>query len=127
VDDPVTAFLLRAGAQTRDIGAAGRLREQLAPNLLAGSERRPIFALLLLAGERHHGRAAHAMPNDEHGAELAIRSLFLLPDHPLDRRGAATAIFLRPVQAGPAGIGLLLLPGLGDLKNVGALKPYTTK
>jgi hypothetical protein len=49
-------------------------------------------------------------------------ALFLLPDHALDRRRAAAAIFLRPVQAGPAGIGLLLLPGLADLDDVGALE-----
>ena len=78
--------------------------------------------LLLLAGERHHGRPAHAVADDEHAAELAERALFLLPDHALDRRRAAPAIFLRPVQAGPAGIGLLLLPGLCDLEDVGALE-----
>src|SRR5207244_13171310 len=45
----------------------------------------------------------------------------LLPDHALDRACAAAAIFLRPVQAGPAGIGFLVLPGFCDLEQVGAL------
>src|SRR5215475_6429843 len=81
-----------------------------------------MLALVPLAGEGHHGRSAHAVPDDEHRAELAESALLLLPDHPLDRRSAAAAIFLRPVQAGPAGIRLLLLPGLRDLQNVGVLE-----
>src|SRR5439155_21749486 len=96
--------------------------EQLTPDLFTRGERRQILALLLLAGERHHGRPAHAVADDEHAAKLADRALFLLPDHALDRRRAAAAIFPGPVQAGPAGIGLLLLPGLCDLQNIGALE-----
>ncbi len=42
-----------------------------------------------------------------------IGALLLPPDHPLDRGGAPAAVVLGPVQAGPAGVGLLLLPGLG--------------
>src|SRR5712675_2810104 len=83
--------------------------------------------LLVFTGVGHHGRPAHAVADDEHRAELAERALFLLPDHALDRRRAAAAIFLRPVQAGPAGIGLLLLPGLGDLQNIGVLERRAAK
>ena len=115
-------LLLRAGAQAGDVGTAGGFGEQLAPDLLAGGERRQIFALLVFAAKRHHGRPAHAVADDEHRAELAEGAFLLLPDHPLDRRGATAAIFLRPVQAGPARIGLLLLPRLGDLEDVGALQ-----
>src|SRR5580704_5843499 len=97
VDDPVTAFFFRAGAQARDVGAAGGLGKQLAPYLFAGGERRQIFALLGFAGKRHHGRPAHAVADDEHGTELAVRALLLLPDHPLDRGCATAAIVLRPV------------------------------
>src|SRR5579864_2139986 len=79
--------------------------------------------LLLFAGERHHGRPAHAVADDEHRTELAEGAFLLLPDHALNRRRAATAIILWPVQAGPARIGLLLLPGLRDLQHVGALEP----
>src|SRR5262245_44235924 len=77
-----------------------------------------MLALLLFAGERHHGRAAHAVADDEDAGEIAERPLFLLPDHALDRRRAAAAIFLWPVQAGPAGVGLFLLPGLCGLEQV---------
>ena len=80
------------------------------------------IALLLLAGERHHGRPAHAVTDDEHAAKLAERAFFLLPDHALDRRRATAAILLGPLQAGPAGIGLLLLPGFCHFKDVGALE-----
>ena len=90
--------------------------------MFAGSKLRQIVALVLLAAERHHGRAAHAFADLERLRQLAVDALFLLPDHLLDRGRAAAAIFLRPVQAGPAGIGLLLLPGLRDLENVGALQ-----
>src|SRR3954466_14208779 len=86
--------------------------------MFAGGKFRQIVPLVLLAAERHHGRAAHALADLERLRQLAVDALFLLPDHPLDRRGAAAAIFLRPVQAGPAAIGLLLLPGLSDLDHV---------
>ena len=122
VDDPVVALLLGAGAKPGDIGSPGGFGKQLAPDLFAGGERRQVFSFLLFAGEGHHGRPAHAVADDEHAAELAESALFLLPDHALDRRRAAAAIFLRPVQAGPAGIGLFLLPGFRDFEDVGALE-----
>src|ERR1700738_3723177 len=123
VDDPVVALLLRAGAQARDVGAAGRLRKQLAPDLLAGGKLRQIMAFVLLAAERHHGRTAHALADLERLRQLAVDALFLLPDHLFDRGGAAAAIFLRPVQAGPAAFGLLLLPGLADVDDLFLLQP----
>src|SRR5579871_328310 len=115
VDDPVVALLLGAGAQARDVGAAGGLGEQLAPDFLAGGKLRQIAALGLLGAVGHHGRAAHALADLERLRQLAVDALFLLPYDALDRRGAAAAIFLRPVQAGPAGCRLLFLPGLADL------------
>src|SRR6185437_4003703 len=63
-----------------------------------------------------------AVADDEHRAELAVRAFFLLPDHALDRRSAAAAIVLRPVQTRPPRLRLRLLPGLCDLKDVGALE-----
>src|SRR5262245_30796285 len=118
VDDPIVALLFRTRAQTSDVGAGGRLGEQLAPDLFACGELRQIAALGVLAAPGHHGRAAHALADLERLRQLAVDALFLLPDHALDRRRATSAIFLRPVQAGPAGIRLLLLPGLADLDHV---------
>ncbi|MGY4450109.1 hypothetical protein ACVWZR_004769 [Bradyrhizobium sp. i1.3.1] len=64
------------------------------------------------------GRAAHALADLERLRQLAVDALLLLPDHLLDRRGVAAAIFLRPVQAGPIAFELLLLPGLADIDDV---------
>src|SRR4029077_13394729 len=63
----------------------------------------------------------------ERAAEFEIDPLLLLPDHALDRRGAATAIFLRPVQAHPAALRLLPLPRLGHLDDVVLLQFDTAK
>src|SRR5262249_30565205 len=118
VDDPVVALLLGAGTQARNVGAAGRLGEELAPDLLPRGELRQIAALVVLAAIGHHGRAEHALADLEGPGQFAVDALFLLPDHALDRRCATAAIFLRPVQASPAGFRLLLLPGLADLDHV---------
>src|SRR3954452_6033749 len=123
VDDPVVALLLRAGAQPGNVGTAGRLGKQLAPDLFARSEFWQIVPLVLFAAECHHGRAAHAFADLEGLRQLAIDALFLLPDHFFDRGSAAAAIFLRPVQAGPAAFGLLLLPGLADIDDLFLLQP----
>src|SRR5436190_24370533 len=122
VDDPAIAVLFSARAQAGDVGAARGLGKQLAPDLFARCERRQITPLLLFAGKRHHCRAAHAMTDDEHSAELAERPFLLLPDHAFDRGRAAPAIFLWPVQARPTGVRLLFLPGFCDLKNVRAFE-----
>src|SRR6185312_14995061 len=52
VDDPVVALLLRAGTKPRHVRAAGRLGEQLAPDVFAGRELWQIVPLVLLAAER---------------------------------------------------------------------------
>src|SRR5204862_2746079 len=79
----------------------------------AGGELRQPGALVLFAAERDHGRAAHTFADPERLAQPDIVALLLLPDHALDWGGAAAAIFLLPLQAGPAAFGFLLLPGLG--------------
>src|SRR3954452_9267086 len=104
VDDPVVALLLRTSAQPGNIGAAGGLGKQLAPDLFAGGEFWQIMPLMLLAAIGHQCRPAHALADLERLRQLAIDALFLLPDHALDRASAAAAIFLRPVQTGPAGL-----------------------
>src|SRR5689334_18743028 len=92
IDDPVIAVLFSARAQAGDVGAARGLGKQLAPHLFARCQRRQITPLLLFAGKRHHGRAAHAMADDEHSTELAEGPFLLLPDHTFDRGRAAPAI-----------------------------------
>src|SRR5262249_20766268 len=118
VDDPVVALLLGAGAQARDVGTGGGFGEQLAPDFLTGSEFRQIAALGLLVAPGHHGRPAHALADLERLRQLSVDAFFLLPDHALDGGSPTAAIFLWPVQAGPAAVCLLLLPGLADLDHV---------
>src|SRR5664279_765010 len=127
IDDPVIALFLSAGAQARDIGTAGGFGEQLAPDLFAGGELRQIMAFVLLVAKGHHGRPAHALADLERLRQLAVDAFFLLPDHALDRGGAAAAIFLRPVQAGPTAFGFLLLPGLADIDDLFFLQPDTAE
>src|SRR5476651_708496 len=122
VDDPVVAVALGAGAQAGDVGSAGGLREQLAPDFLAGGDLRQIAPLVGLAAIGHHRRPAHALTDLERAGELEVDSLFLLPDHLFDRAGAASAIFFWPVQADPAAFGLLLLPGFCHFDDVGLLQ-----
>src|SRR5216684_1229132 len=108
---------------------SARVRRPATSEPPAGSENNwhQIFSLLIFTGKGHHGRAAHAVADDEHSAELAEGALFLLPDHALDRRRTAPAIFLRPMQAGPAGIGFLFLPGFCHFEDVGALELDTAE
>src|SRR4051794_15886136 len=91
--------------------------------MFAGRELRQVVTLVLLAAERHHGRPAHALTDLERLRQLAVDALFLLPDHLLDWRSATAAIFLWPVQAGPAALGLLLLPALADVDDLFILQP----
>src|SRR6476661_8978530 len=81
------------------------------------------MAFVRFAAIRHHGRTAHAFADLERLRQFAVDAFLLLPDHALDRGGAAAAIFLRPVQAGPAAVGLLLLPGLADIDDLFLLQP----
>src|SRR5262249_39927363 len=99
-------------------GSARGLGEKLAPDFLARGDLRQITPLAGFAAIGHQRRPAHAFADLEGARELEIDALLLLPDYALDSRGAAAAIFPRPVQAGPAALGLLLLPGLGDLDDV---------
>src|SRR4029077_10256240 len=121
------ARLLRAGAQPCDVGAGGRFGKQLAPDLFTRGELWQIAPLGVLAAIGHHGRPAHALADLERLRQLAVDAFFLLPDHPLDGRGATAAIFLRPMQASPAAFGFLLLPGFSDLDDIVLREPDTAE
>src|SRR5258706_16261432 len=54
---------------------------------------------------------------------LTVISFSMPPYRPLNRGAPPPAIFLRPVQAGPAGVGFLLLPGLADIDDFFLLQP----
>ena len=61
----------------------------------------------------HQHRNAHAEPDLEHAARHDVILLFLVVDHLLDRRAAATATLLGPGDAGKPRVRLLGLPGFG--------------
>ncbi len=115
VEQPVVAVAHGAAAQARQVGAGARLAEELAPDLLAAHQLGNPALLLLLGAVGQDGRAAHADADAEDVGRRGELRLLLPPDHALDRGGAAAAVLLGPGDAGPARVGLLLLPGLRPL------------
>ena len=118
VDHPALAVTLGAGADAGHVGARRRLGEELAPHFLAVQRRLDVALEMLGRGIGHHGGNAHAEPDVEEAQRHQVVRLFLLVDHLQDGRAAAAAIFLRPGDAGVAGLGLLVLPLLGFLEQL---------
>ena len=116
VHHPVVAVTHRAHAQAGEVGAAGRLGEELAPDLLAADQLREVAALLLLGGVHHHHRRAHAEADAEVADRHVVLGLFLFEDHVVEDRQTLAAVLLGEVHDGVAGVGLLRLPlpGLGE-------------
>jgi hypothetical protein len=112
VDQPVVAVPGGGHAQPRQVGAGGRLAEELAPDLLAARHLLEEALLLLVGAVGHQGRAEHAEADAVDVGRHAELALLLTPDDPLDRRAAAPAVLLGPRDAGPARIVLLGLPRL---------------
>ena len=86
------------------VGPAAGLGEALAPDLLAGQQRREIALLLLVAAPGDDRRAGHAEPD---AADVVRRtdSRGLLEEDALERvRRPAAAVLLRPGQADVAGV-----------------------
>ena len=113
VHDPLVAVPLGAGPKPCQVGAGGRLAEQLAPDLRAAQHLRQPARLLLVCAVRHQRRPRHAEPDGEDVRRHVEARLLLTPDHGLDGRGLAAPVLPRPGDARPAGVGLLDLPGLG--------------
>ena len=110
VHHPFVAALLRTRAQCREVRAAGRLAEELTPDLFAARELRQEALLLLFGRVRHQRRRRHALADLEDALRRFELALFLAPDHLLDRARAAAAEFLGPAQARPTRVELALLP-----------------
>src|SRR5260221_494231 len=75
--------------------------------LSAGGGLGQLVVFVLPAAMGHPRRPPHPLADLEGLCQLAESAFFLLQDPPLDGGGAPPAIFLRPVQTGPAGFGLL--------------------
>ena len=73
--------------------------------------------LLLRRAVGHDRGRAHAVADAEDVGRRPELRFLLVPDHALDRGRAAAAVLLRPGDAGPAGVGLLLLPLLGSAER----------
>src|SRR5439155_20038054 len=102
---------LRARPARGQVGAGVRLREALAPHLLASQDATQEAALLRLGAVLDEGRADQRRPHaDVDQAGGADARVLLGEEELLDRRGAAAAVLARPVEPGPAPLVQLPLP-----------------
>ncbi len=92
------------------VGAGGRLGEQLAPDLVAVQHRPQVARLLLVAAVRDDRRPEHAHADHVEDAGDAGRADLLVDDHLLDRPAALAAELLGPHDAGQTALGELALP-----------------
>ncbi len=111
VQDVVVTVALGARAQRREVGARARLREALAPHLVAAQDLREVRGLLLVAALLDEGRA-RVQRADEVDADVrrACAGRLLVEDQLLGRRRAPPAVFLGPVQARVTGVEEATLP-----------------
>src|ERR1700740_2470469 len=99
----MVALAPRRGLQGGEVRARPRLGEALTPPIVDIGGARQKAALLLLGAELDQYRTDHR--DVERGALRRRTQLVLLEkDHPLHRRPAGSAIFLRPVEGGPAAL-----------------------
>src|SRR5207247_5639959 len=101
VHDPLIAVAHPAGAEAGEIGTRARLREQLAPHVLALQHRSEKTLLLLLGAPRDDRRARHRDADREHARRDVEARLLLVEDPLLPPRAAASAELLRPRDTGP--------------------------
>ena len=91
--------------RTRGEVAAGvRLAEELAPDLVAGEDRRQEPALLRLGAVRDQRRADVVDADAVHQLRRARARQLLVEDRLLRRRRAAPAVLARPEEADVAGV-----------------------
>ena len=121
IDDPLVAVLLGLGAQCREVGTAGGLREQLAPDFFAAGEFGQETITQLGGTPGHDGGRDHALSDNEEARGDVVFVLLLTPDYPLDGCCATATVFLIPADAGPAAVVFALLPQLGDGEPTQAL------
>src|SRR5262245_47161442 len=121
VDDPLVALAHGARPQAGQIRAGGRLREELAPDLLTGERARRIAPLVLFARVGEEGGHAHAQPDFEVAAGDEEVRFLLAPDHLLDGAPAPASVLAWPRDAGEPGVRLAALEVLGPGQAFGLL------
>ena len=93
-----------------EVGAGGRLGEELAPDLLGGQHRPEVALLLLLGAVRDQRRAEHPDADDVEDAGHPGAADLLVDDHLLERAEAGAAVLRRPGDGGEAALGQAPLP-----------------
>src|SRR4030095_4302629 len=121
VDHPGVALEARAGLHVGEVRAGVRLRVALAPDLLAGDDRRQGAARLRPAAERDQRRAEQRLAHVVQPAGRAGTRVLLVEDHLLGERRAPAAVLARPADAGPRARRELLLPGAPLLDEGGVV------
>ena len=110
VDHPLIAAELGARHRAGHVGAAARLAEQLAPDVLAGQDAQQELLLLQIGAVRQDGRGGQRADADLGDADGADALEFLLDHrHQADRQVAAVPA-RRPMRRAPAGFGKLVAP-----------------
>src|SRR5262249_36935950 len=94
------AAVFRARAETGQIGAGAGLGESLRPDLVGVQDARQVLRLLGVGAPVDDRRADEIEPHARQNWG-ARGSVFLVPDHALDDRGAAAAVLLRPRNPDP--------------------------
>ena len=124
VDHPLVALEARARLHVREVRARVRLRVALAPDLLAGDDRRQEAALLRLAAEGDQRRAEQRLADVVRGGPGApARAYSSKKITCCGERRAAAAVLARPADAGPAARGELALPGAALVDEARARRP----
>ena len=116
-DLPAIAVLHGARLQAGHVRARARLREELAPDLLATKQRPYVAVLLLLCAEVEQSGATHPHADTEELARQVVVPGLLVEGSLVSRCQALAAIGRRPGYAGKASImqSALKDPGRGEV------------
>ena len=93
-----------------EVGAGGRLGEELAPDLVGGQHRAEVALLLVLGAVRDQRRAEHAHADDVEDPGHAGAADLLVDDDLLERAEARAAVLGGPRHGGEPALGELALP-----------------
>ena len=116
VDPPAVAVEARPGADRGEVGAGARLRVALAPQLLAAQDRRQEALALGVGAEGGDGRREQVLAHVVDAGGRPGARVLLGPDHLAVEPGAAAAVLGRQVEADPAALPQLPLPGEAHLE-----------
>src|SRR5271166_3970066 len=116
IDHEVIALIDRAGLDRGEVGAVIRLREPLAPDLVGARDAWDVTLLLLRRAPLHQGGTDARDPLEiDHRRRLGPIELLVVDDL-LQEGCAAAAVFLRPMDAHPAGVVEFAMPRAVALK-----------